>query len=66
MKRAIMTLRAPPFRSTWPPPPGGSDTASLYLAFAAAFSGPTIVTVNGNNLGADPAHRRDGHAGDPR
>lgn len=29
----------------------GSATASLYLAFAGAFSGPTIVSVNGNNLG---------------
>jgi len=32
--------------------PAGGATASLYVAFAAAFSGPTIISVNGNNLGA--------------
>jgi rhamnogalacturonan endolyase len=31
--------------------PAGTNTASLYLAFAGAYSGPTIVSVNGNNLG---------------
>ena len=30
--------------------PAGGATASFYLAFAAAYSGPTIVTVNGANL----------------
>jgi rhamnogalacturonan endolyase len=31
--------------------PASGATASLYLAFAGAFSGPTIVSVNGSNLG---------------
>jgi len=31
--------------------PAQGATASLYLAFAGAFSGPTVVSVNGNNLG---------------
>jgi autotransporter-associated beta strand protein len=31
-------------------PAGGTD-ASLYIGFAGAYSGPTIVSVNGSNLG---------------
>jgi rhamnogalacturonan endolyase len=32
--------------------PAGGATASLYIAFAGAYSGPTIVSVNDSNLGS--------------
>jgi autotransporter-associated beta strand protein len=31
--------------------PAGGATASLYIGFAGAYSGPTIVSINGANLG---------------
>ena len=45
--------------------PANGATASLYLAFAGAYSGPTIVSVNNSNLGGSGSGNASGVTATP-